>query len=320
MSTTSVTRIFFATDVHGSEHVWRKWISAASVYKANILMLCGDLTGKAIVPLMLRGDGMVHCHVFGKDYNFRNSEKKIEEMKSKIRFSGYYPHVCDEDEVRELERTPMKVDGLFEKLMAEELGRWLEMLEEKLPKDVEVYVSPGNDDNFVIDPVIKECERVVYPVGKLCNPCYDYEMITCAWTNPTPWNSPRECSEKILKEKLERELERVTNTEKLLCNFHCPPYGTRLDICPKIDKDLKPVVRFGQVTTIHAGSKAVREFIETHQPLMGLHGHIHESYASEKIGRTVCINPGSEYTEGILRGFIIDLTGEGVKTCWKVEG
>lgn len=316
----SVTRIFFATDVHGSEHVWRKWISAASVYKANILMLCGDLTGKAIAPLVLGKDGMVHCHVFGKDYDFHNDEKKIEEMKSKIRFSGYYPYVCDEEEVRKLERTPTKVDRLFEELMVEELGKWLGMLEEKLSEDVKVYVSPGNDDKFVIDPAIEKCERVVYPVGKLCNPCYDYEMITCSWSNPTPWSSPRECSEKILGEKLEREFKRVNNSEKLLCNFHCPPYGTRLDICPKIDENLRPVVRFGQVTTIHAGSKAVREFIETHQPLMGLHGHIHESYASEKIGKTVCINPGSEYTEGILRGFIIDLTKEGVKAYWKVEG
>ena len=241
-------------------------------------------------------------------------------MKSKIRFSGYYPYVCDEEELRELERHPVKVDRLFDKLMAEELGRWLRMLEEKLSEDIEVYVSPGNDDKSVIDSVIDECERVVYPVGKVCNPCYDYEMITCPWTNPTPWSSPRECSEKILREKLEKEFKRVTSTEKLLCNFHCPPHGTRLDICPKIDKDLKPVVRFGQVVTIHAGSKAVRDFIEEHQPLMGLHGHIHESYASEKIGRTICINPGSEYTEGILRGFVIDLTKEGVGSYWKVEG
>ncbi len=314
------TRIFFATDVHGSEQVWRKWINTYEYYKADILMLCGDLTGKVIVPLILQGDGTVYCHVFGRDFHFPNDKEKIREMEKKVRFSGYYPYVCGEEEVEKLQHDPRRQDELFDELMVKELERWLTILEEKLPKEVKVYVSPGNDDRFVIDPIIKNSERVEYPIGKVCNPCYDYEMITCEWSNPTPWDSPRECSEKMLREKLEEEFRRANGSERLICNFHCPPYNTRLDICAKIGKDLKPVAIFGKKQLIHAGSKAVREFIEEHQPLLGLHGHIHESYASEKIGRTLCINPGSEYTEGILRGYIIDLSRRGIEATWKVEG
>ena len=46
---------------------------------------------------------------------------------------------------------------------------------------------------------------------------------------------------------------------------------------------------------IHAGSTAVRASIEKHQPLVGLHGHIHESKGFVTLGRTLCLNPGSEY-------------------------
>jgi hypothetical protein len=62
---------------------------------------------------------------------------------------------------------------------------------------------------------------------------------------------------------------------------------------------------------ISVGSKAVRAAIEKYQPLVGLHGHIHESRSAQKIGRTTCINPGSEYGEGILRGCLVTFA-EGV--------
>ncbi len=71
---------------------------------------------------------------------------------------------------------------------------------------------------------------------------------------------------------------------------------------------------------IPVGSKAIRVAIEKYQPLLGLHGHIHESKASQYLGRTLLLNPGSEYTEGILRGFFIEYDSEGIKNYWKIEG
>ncbi len=66
--------------------------------------------------------------------------------------------------------------------------------------------------------------------------------------------------------------------------FHVPPFNTKLDML---------------YDASHVGSKAVREFIEKFQPLLTLHGHIHESprmsgQFNEMIGRTMSINPGSE--------------------------
>jgi uncharacterized protein len=49
----------------------------------------------------------------------------------------------------------------------------------------------------------------------------------------------------------------------------------------------------------------VREFIEERQPLIGLHGHMHESKAATYLGSTLCLNPGSEYTLGTLCGALV---------------
>jgi Icc-related predicted phosphoesterase len=69
------------------------------------------------------------------------------------------------------------------------------------------------------------------------------------------------------------------------------------------------------------GSTAVREAIERQRPLLGLHGHVHESAGVEKIGRTVCINPGSDYGDGILRGAIVELDRDrGVRNWQLTQG
>jgi len=65
---------------------------------------------------------------------------------------------------------------------------------------------------------------------------------------------------------------------------------------------------------------AVREAIEKYKPLLGLHGHIHESRGVVNIGRTLCINPGSEYGEGIIRGAIVDLAKDKVLSYQLTSG
>lgn len=313
-------RVYFATDVHGSERVWRKWLAVPKHYKANILILAGDLTGKSIVPLIEQKDGTYACKIFGRRI-VAHDNHEIEKIKEDIRFSGYYPIVCTPKEVEELKSKPKKLDELFEKVMVDNIIRWLRMVEEHVPKDVKVIVMPGNDDIFAIDEPIKKCERVIYPLGKAVPLCFDYEMISMDWTNPTPWNSPRECSEKELWKKLEKLVDFITvDWSRVICNFHCPPYMTLLDLAPKLDKDLKPVYVLGRPVREHVGSKSVREFEKKYQPLLGLHGHIHESYASDRVGSTLVVNPGSEYTEGILRGFILDFTKDKIERWWKVEG
>jgi len=249
-------------------------------------------------------------------------------MEKRIREMGYYPVEMTPEEVTEYQNNPKKLDELFKEVMTGRIREWLQMIVDKLPKDVEVVVMPGNDDELYIDEVIKEFdkeyENIYYPLGKVIEfkQLPGYQMISMEYVNPTPWNTPREDSEKGLWKRLNKLLNQVSvDWNHILLNTHCPPYNTRLDLAPKLDKNLKPITAMGQPIMVHVGSKSIRKFIEKYQPLMGLHGHIHESYASDKIGKTIVVNPGSEYMSGILRGFIIDISPEeGLERYWKVEG
>ncbi len=71
---------------------------------------------------------------------------------------------------------------------------------------------------------------------------------------------------------------------------------------------------------VSVGAVAVRNAIEKYKPLLGLHGHIHESKASEHLGRTLILNPGSEYGEGILRGVLVDLDDKKIQSHLFVQG
>ncbi|MBS7646266.1 MAG: metallophosphoesterase [Candidatus Bathyarchaeia archaeon] len=301
-----MTRIFAAVDIHGSEVIWRKFIRMHEIHKVDVLMMLGDLTGKAIVPIVKRTENEWYYAPWGKT-KVLHSRREVDEVIKTYRNQGYYVFETTPQEVEELQADSRKMDELFVKLMSEVLQSWFKLAEEKVPKNVKIIVSPGNDDPFEIDKVIEENDRVINPVGKVVDLDSRHELISCPWTNPTPWGTHRECSEKELKKKLEDEFKKVKNYENLICNFHAPPYNTGLDICPKLDKNLKQVWEMGSPVTYPAGSKAVREAIEKYQPLLCLHGHIHESPGTIRLGRTLCLNPGSEYESGVLRGFVVDL-------------
>jgi len=317
-----MVRVYFATDVHGSDLVWRKWLSVPAVHKADVLILAGDLTGKAICPIVRQSDGSHISNVFGRNWKM-NNETELNEMKERVARVGYYPFVCDQREFMDYQQNPKKIDKLMLDLISQRIASWLELLVANVDlKEKKAIVMPGNDDEKGIDPIIKSYEDrgIIYPLEKAVNLCYDFEMISLDYANPTPWNTPRECSEGELKNKIDDLFRMVKDYSKTICNFHCPPSGTRLDLARKLDKNLKPVLILGNPVFIHVGSKSVEDAIRKYQPMMGLHGHIHESFASDKIGNTIVVNPGSEYTEALLRGFIIDFSERGVDKYWKVEG
>lgn len=314
-------RIFHCVDVHGSEMVWRKILSIPKLHKVNVILVSGDLTGKLIIPIIEESPGNYKTMVYGR-WMKASGEDGLRKLIDKITFSGFYVHVCDQKEYDELKNSPKKVEELFNKYMKERLKRWLDSLEEKIPRDVTFVMMPGNDDSFEIDEMIKSYEdRVIYPLGKVINICLDYQMLSFEWVNPTPWNTPREAPEEELWKKLEKIRDIYSGDwRKVILNFHCPPYCTKLDLAPKLDKNLKPVVFLGGIVYENVGSKSIRRFIEENQPLLSLHGHIHESFATDYVGKTLAMNPGSEYSEGVLRGFLIDITKDGVDKWWKIEG
>jgi Icc-related predicted phosphoesterase len=314
-------RLFFATDVHGSTVVWRKWIRACEVYKTNGLILAGDLTGKVLVPIIKQREGVWTASYFGKQWTLK-SENEIRDFENRLEGAGAYYIRVTREEFEDLKKNPSKVEQLMIKLMCERLKSWLELLVKNInTREVLTVVMPGNDDEYAIDSVIKSFEDhgIIYPLDKVFE-IEGHEVISSPYVNPTPWKTPRELEEGELEKHLRSLISKLSKPENAVFNFHCPPYNTHLDLAPKLTKDLRPVVIAGLVQYEHVGSKAVRKVIEEYQPILGLHGHIHESGGVDRIKKTIVLNPGSEYSEGVLRGYIVEVDREGVKNYWRVEG
>jgi len=317
----AITRIFYTTDLHGSERVFIKFLNAAKMYKANVVIMGGDMTGKMIVPIVKLNENTFTSKLLGTEV-IAKDKTELEKLENNIRYNGFYPYYTEPQEMQELNKDQTKVDALFEKLMAETLKRWIGIGEERL-KDLQakVYMTPGNDDSFAIDEVLNSSRTIVNPEGKVVMIDDHHEMISSGYSNATPWDSPREASEEGLEKKIESMASEVKDMKNCVFNFHCPPYNSGIDVAPRLGKDLKPMVSPGTgVEMIPVGSTSVRKMIEKYQPLMGLHGHIHEAKGETKIGRTICYNPGSEYGEGVLRGIIVNIDEKGVKSRLFVSG
>ena len=315
-----MTRIFFATDVHGSEKCFGKFLNAWKFYKSSVIILGGDLTGKVIVPIIDNGAGLFTCNFLGSSYEM-HSENEVQTFEKNLRFSGYYPFRTDKQNLEALNASKDKQDELFTRLMDDTLKRWITQAEEKLkPNKIRMYVTGGNDDKFEIEPILKSSDYVIDAEGEVVRLDDDHEMISSGYSNITPWSCPRDITEEELEVKIAAMADRVENMQNCIFNLHCPPYDSGLDTAPELDKNLKPVFRSGQLSQIPVGSKAVRSALEKYKPLLGLHGHIHESRGEAEVGRTLCLNPGSEYTEGILRGVILDLDKNRIKSWQFTSG
>jgi Icc-related predicted phosphoesterase len=314
------TRIFFTSDVHGSDVCFKKFLNSAKFYQADILILGGDITGKLIIPIIEEPDGTFTANFLGTEERMKTADER-DVLEKKIRNNGYYPYQITLGEAERLEADKKLRDELFSKVMAENVRKWVELAEERLKgAKVKCYISPGNDDRFDIDEALRGSSAVIYPEEQVVSIDEHHEMITTGYVNITPWNAPRDIPDEELQKKIETMTSQVKSMRDCIFNFHCPPYETPIDLAPEVDATLKPVVRSGAVSMIHVGSTAVRNAIDKHQPLLGLHGHIHESRGFVKIGRTLCINPGSEYGEGILRGAVINLDEKGVKNYILTQG
>ena len=314
------TKFFFVTDVHGSDLAFRKFINAGKFYNVNMLILGGDITGKMIVLIVRQNDGSYKCE-YGNYKLTMTSQEEVEKVSKTIGDAGFYPHVTEQKEFEELNEDPKLVKDLFTRLMAEGVASWLRLAEERLRgTGIKCYISPGNDDAFEIDSVLDSSSYVINPEGKVVDIDGGHEMITLGYTNHTPWHSPREVDEDVLQTKIEAMADKLARPEDSIFNIHVPPIRTQIDEAPKIDENLRIVTAGGGVVMISAGSEATRKAIEKYQPMMGIHGHIHESVGMVGIGRTMCFNPGSEYSQGILRGLLCEIEGSKIKSYALTSG
>jgi Icc-related predicted phosphoesterase len=296
-------RLFFATDLHGSEICFRKAIAAPGFYDASLLIIGGDLSGKALIPTFPDGAGSRRAHYLGRDEQLVDQEA-IERFERHVADAGYYVwHVEDPAEIDDDERRT----AAFRAAVRERLQSWVELANERLTAaDMYCYMAPGNDDEDFVDEVLASSSRVVNGEGRVLEVHDGLRLASCGYSNETPWKTHREEPEDELLTRLER-IAPDGDGDGLILNFHVPPHGTNLDVCFALDENQKVIVKAGGPVTTFAGSTATRRFIEARQPLLALHGHIHESKGEEKIGRTQCLNPGSTYGDGMLAGCLVDL-------------
>jgi Icc-related predicted phosphoesterase len=300
-------RIFFATDVHGSEVCWRKFLNSGKHYKADVIILGGDMTGKALVPIIDDGGDRWHATLLENRQELIGEEAVAEFEYAVIR-RGYYPFRVTPEELHELSQNEPLWHALFEKHMLATVERWMQMADEKLHgTGIRCFVCPGNDDQLEVDEVIAAAKTVELGEGRVVE-IDGYQMASSGWANRTPWDTYREEDEAQLAERIDKMVSQVTAApERTIFSLHCPPYGTGLDDAPELtaEMDLKDA---GHAVK-PVGSTAVRDAIERFQPALSLHGHIHECRATKRLGRTLCVNPGSSYEQGQLFGAVIDIEG-----------
>ena len=300
-------RIFFASDLHGSDRCFRKFLAAATVYDADVLVLGGDVTAKGLIPIRA-GKGTVRAEIHGQVVELPAEEEP--RLREDINRIGLYGVRLDGDEIDALREDSQYIDALLARQVAAQMRSWCDLAAERLPAHVRCIITPGNDDPVEVDDALEAADRVEAPEKRLCD-LGPVLLASLGDVTPTPWNTHRECSEQELGATIDGMLGAVPAGRRAILNFHCPPYGSGLDLAPELDQTLRPVIRGGRPSFVPVGSTAVRDAIKRYCPVVGLHGHIHESRAAQKIGDTLCLNPGSDYTADLLQGVVVDIAEDG---------
>jgi Icc-related predicted phosphoesterase len=302
-------RVYFATDIHGSEVCWRKFLNAGRFYQADVLILGGDVTGKAVVPVTAAAGGGFRVRQFSGEQVLDAGELAAAE--TKIRDMGFYPYRTTEDELDAVWDDEEAVHGIFLSVMRETLSRWLELAEERLSgTGIRLYAMTGNDDPPELQAMLRDSTVLTETEDRVLDLGMGISMISYGFSNRTPWHTPRELDDDELERRIDKLAAQVSQPERAIFNLHVPPARTAIDKAPALDSSLKPVVKGGSVVMQSVGSEGVRRVLAKHNPMLGLHGHIHESRGAVRLGRTLAINPGSEYGDGVLCGALLELDGK----------
>lgn len=311
--------IYVVADIHGSETCWRKFLNAARFYGVDTVIVAGDVTGKALVPIVERRGGGHLAMVAGRVQSAR-TEAEVAELESRIRFNGFYPYRCSEADYERLEADPEHRDHVFTDIMAGTLRDWLRLADERLHgTGIRALIMPGNDDGWYVDAVLGESAEVVNTDGRVVD-LSEFQVLGFGPSNRTPWNTHRELDEAEIGARLAVLAGGLDPDKPTVAVIHVPPFGSQLDVAPKLRPDLSVVIEGGEPVMIPVGSSAVRDFLLRTQPMLSLHGHIHESRGVAKLGRTIAVNPGSSYSTGALLGAIITVKGAKILSHQLVAG
>ena len=315
-------RLYICSDIHASERAWRKLLNAtrANTYKVDAVLFAGDLTGKALVPIVSGADGRWTAELLGSRRT-ATTDAELAALERSIADVGYYSIRVTPEERAAMDRDPDLVKRHFREQIVARVSDWMDLAAERLEgSGVPVYLMPGNDDDFVIDPVLEASTYARDVNEQVVDLTPTYQLVSMGWSSPTPWSTPRELPEEEFLDKLSGLMKGVRDPRKTVIMTHVPPYDSGLDTAPLLSPDLRPTVSAGDVLRGSVGSTGVRKAIEKFRPVLGVHGHIHESGGERRIGDTLCLNAGSEANHGILRGYLVDLGERGVERTLRVEG
>jgi Icc-related predicted phosphoesterase len=312
--------VYHASDVHGSDQCWRKFLGAGKFYGADVLIMGGDLTGKAIVPVRTLDDGAWMASLLGEDRRAR-TDTELDELLAAIRYNGMYPWMASDREIDDMAADADAQRVLFEQVMLDELRRWTDLADARMADSpTDVLVIAGNDDPWTVDDVLKSSQAITFCDASIVE-VHGHEVLSSSYSNRTPWDSPRELDEDALYNHLRQLTDQLERPHQAIFNLHVPPYDSGLDTAPEIDTaTMSYVYEAGKPRQVPVGSTAVRQIIEEAQPLLGVHGHIHESRGVARIGNTVAINSGSEYNSGRIHGALVKVTPDTVVSHQLVIG
>jgi Icc-related predicted phosphoesterase len=316
------TRIFYATDIHGSQMAYHKLLRTPDGYSTDIVVLGGDVTGKFLIPIIVAKDGHERVTLHGVKREIKTAQEKVD-LITNLGVMGYYHIEMAEDDFQAAQKDESIVKGIFIKEQCKRLEEWVKLADERFAgSTIKLYVTGGNDDEIEVLKALDEIpsQHVIPCEGKRVKIDEIHTMVSLGISNLTPWHTPREYTEDVIAERIEETVQGIDDFTNVIFNFHVPPFGRGLDMCPELDASKDPpapVMHGGEQSFKPTGSTAVLKAIEKYQPLLVLTGHIHESRGTVQIGRTFVVNPGSEYGEGALRGAIINL-GDGKIVSWQM--
>jgi Icc-related predicted phosphoesterase len=303
-------RIYFASDLHGSEVCFRKFLNSVSVYRPDLLIYGGDLMGKLLHPIFRVDDRTFRWYPSG-DRPEDFPPDSLPQVERRIADQGRYSFVTTREDWEARRQSPGRLEALARELGKERVRAWLRLIRERLlPQNVRVIMNVGNDDTDSVLAILREeaPPNVLVPEGQLVS-AGPYEVFGCGYANMTPWHCPRDLEEADLEKVLDRTAGQIDSPRRTIFDIHAPPRDTAIDLAPELDANLKPKTVSGQRLLTHVGSPSVRRLIESVGPVLSLHGHIHESMGIDRVGSTPVLNPGSVYFSGVLQGAILTLDG-----------
>ncbi len=301
-------RIFYASDVHGSDVVFRKFLNAGNYYKADALIFGGDITGKALIFIEKDREGNYQADFLG-EHETAKGEEQFNTLIRRMIDRGYYYRIMEASDIERAMQDKAEMQRMMFEEMVKRIEIWLDLAKKLYAgTNKRVYLLVGNDDPKEIQDTIGKYanENIVDVNDKRFTLDAGNECFGLPFSNMTPWKLPGDITEEELERKIDGFATTLKDTKTSIFLIHVPPYNTAIDEAPLL-QDLKVQVNVTGIQTTHVGSTAVRTAIAKYQPMLSLHGHIHESRGIARIGKTLCINPGSEYEQGVLRGAVINI-------------